>query len=73
MKSINPLQPAQSVQVDMNQKFSLSLNFLHVRELFYLMAQSVVRRNGFYESILNPFPKAFTCLQYKSFENTVGK
>ena len=53
-KIIDPRQPAQSAQADVDRNFSLSLNFLLVKGLFYIMTQSVVGQNGglFYGSII---------------------
>ena len=45
MKSINRYQHAQSMQANMGLKFLPSPYFLHVKEQFYIMIQSVVRQN----------------------------
>ena len=42
-KSIDPRQPFQTVQADMGQNFSPSLNFLHINGPFYITILSAVR------------------------------
>ena len=47
-KKICPCQPAQSGETDMSRNFLQYLNFLHVKEQFYHMIQSIVWQNWFY-------------------------
>ena len=53
---------------------------MHFQDQSYIMIQSLVRQNGFYRSIINPFPSVNYCKFdendekfSKRVENTVGK
>ena len=46
-KNIAPCQLAMSVQADMGQSFRLTLNFMLIKALFYIMIQWVMGQNRF--------------------------
>ena len=58
-KSIDPGQPAQSAQADLDRNFSLLANFLHIRGLFYIMTHLDVKTDG-------KMSKVKACMTFRS-------